>query len=270
MFARALIVLLLVLNVGVAAWWALRPVPQPAAIIQPDDVARLQLLSEATPQSGHPAAIPPISPSISSGLDTAKTPAETKASSVDVPPAKTKDVAKAPTPEAGAVTTPTPATATPTTAARSICFSFGPFANIDAANAANARLLPLVRRVVVRTRTATPVRGWRVVIPPLPTQEAAKAMAERIAGAGFSDYLVMHDGADANAIALGRYGSETTARSRVQTLVGAGFAARAEPVGGGPSTTWLDLVAAPGFDAAQAQSIATAPGREALDCARLQ
>jgi hypothetical protein len=32
MLARALIVLLLVLNVGVAAWWAVRQVPQPAAV----------------------------------------------------------------------------------------------------------------------------------------------------------------------------------------------------------------------------------------------
>jgi len=47
MFARALIVLLLVLNVGVAAWWATRPEPPiPADRVQPVGVPRLQLVQE--------------------------------------------------------------------------------------------------------------------------------------------------------------------------------------------------------------------------------
>ncbi len=95
-------------------------------------------------------------------------------------------------------------------------------------------------------------------------------MAKRIADAGFSDYLVMHDGADANAIALGRYGSEATARRRVQALAAAGFTTHAEPIGGGPTTVWLDVAAASGFDAVRAQSIAGSPGHEALECARLR
>lgn len=268
MFARALIVLLLVLNVGVAAWWALRPVPQPAPIVQPDGVARLQLLSEVAPRPALDTPAPAPSPDVSSGTDTAEPAAEPAATPADASPANDGDSAKPSAPEA-AVVAPS-AAATPAPAGQSICFSFGPFASTDAAQTANARLLPLVRRAVVHTRTASPVRGWRVVMPPLPTPEAAKATAKRIADAGFSDYLVMHEGGDANGIALGRYSGEATARRRVQSLAKAGFAARAEPVGGGSSTTWLNIVAAPGFDAAQAQSLAKAPGRETLDCARLQ
>ena len=48
MHLRALIVLLLVMNVGVALWWALRPAPAvelPPAL--PADVPRLLLASEA-------------------------------------------------------------------------------------------------------------------------------------------------------------------------------------------------------------------------------
>jgi cell division septation protein DedD len=50
MFARALIVLLIAINIGVAAWWLLRPEPPAAtAAAPPPGVPRLQLLSEAKP-----------------------------------------------------------------------------------------------------------------------------------------------------------------------------------------------------------------------------
>lgn len=48
MLIRALIVLLIVLNVGVAAWWISRPEPSPSALpAQPEGVPKLQLLSES-------------------------------------------------------------------------------------------------------------------------------------------------------------------------------------------------------------------------------
>ena len=65
MFLRALIVLLVVVNLGVAAWWATRaPPPTPAPVAQPAGVPRLQLLREApravrtvtTPADATPAA----------------------------------------------------------------------------------------------------------------------------------------------------------------------------------------------------------------------
>lgn len=57
MFARALIVLLIAVNLGVALWWVLRPgtVAQPMVAPSPD-VARLQLLSEAKPLATATAA----------------------------------------------------------------------------------------------------------------------------------------------------------------------------------------------------------------------
>lgn len=48
MLLRALLVFLLVINLGVAAWWALRPTPpSPPAVGVPAGVPTLQLLSEA-------------------------------------------------------------------------------------------------------------------------------------------------------------------------------------------------------------------------------
>jgi hypothetical protein len=224
MLPRALIVLLLVLNVGVATWWATRQPPPPPVQVQPPGVARLQLLAEAPRVMARPAAVMP-----------------------------------AVTQESGA-------------AARPIaqCFSFGPFADAAAAATARARLQPMVERSAMREQPASSARGWRVQMPPLASPEAAQAMAQRVAAAGFSDFLVVHDGSEANAIALGRYGSEDGARRRAAALLAAGFDARAEPIANANATAWLDVAAGAGFDAAAAQAAAAAPQRRPLDCARLQ
>jgi hypothetical protein len=68
--------------------------------------------------------------------------------------------------------------------------------------------------------------GWRVYLPRLPSADAARATAARIGEAGFSDYLVVTDGADANTIALGRYGTGSAAQRRTAALRAAGFPAR--------------------------------------------
>lgn len=225
MLPRALIVLLLVLNVGVATWWATRQVPPSPVLAPPPGVERLQLLAEAPRRAAPaPATTPPV--------------------------ATAKAIA-------------------PAQIAPAQCFSFGPFSDAAAATA-RTRLQPMVTRVVARGQPASSARGWRVQMPPLASPEAAQAMAQRIAAAGFSDFLVVHDGAEANAIALGRYGGEDSARRRAAALVAAGFDARAEPLGDAPGETWLDVVAATGFNAAAAQAAVAAPQRRPLDCARLK
>lgn len=61
MFARALIVLLIAINIGVAMWWVLRAEPPaPAAYAQPPGVPRLQLLSEAKPLAAAASASAPL------------------------------------------------------------------------------------------------------------------------------------------------------------------------------------------------------------------
>lgn len=227
MFARALFVLLLVLNVGVAAWWATRAPPSvPAPANPPVGVARLQLAGEVAGSTA--AAVMP--------------------------------------PTLAAPEAPIAPGAATRTATRQ-CFSFGPFTNDQAAVAAQARLQPLTQRIVVREQRRGSGRGWRVMLAPLPSAEQAAATAQRIAAAGFSDYFVVRDGDEANAIALGRYGNEAAARRRADALIAAGFSARAEPLGG--TITWLDVSAAPGFDPPAAQRLAVAPERRDLDCAAL-
>ena len=146
MLTRSLIVLLVVLNLGVAAWWLLHDDAGPAPLLQPAGVPRLQLRAEAQP-------------------------------------------VRAPAPREARAALP-PVTTTACTG--------------EEGSAA----------------------GWRVFLPPQASVAEADAAASRIAGAGFSDYLVLREGAEANAIALGRYGTREAAQRRTAALQAAGFAAR--------------------------------------------
>jgi len=234
MLVRALIVLLLLFNLGVAAWWiAHDPLPGKAAPQVPPGVARLQLVQEAAS---------PLAPTVQAAPPTA----------------------------ADAVATPA-ATDTTTTPAQQ-CFSFGPFVSKDAGSAAAAKLRPQVQKLSAREQAAAPTaaRGWRVYLPPLPSLEQAQTIAQRIGAAGFSDFLVVREGAEANSIALGRYSSEDSAKKRADALNAAGFAAQAEAVGEASkatSTVWLDVVADATFDPRRAQAAIAAAQYRKADCA---
>ena len=236
MLIRALIVLLIVLNLGAAAWWISRPAAQPTVLPeQPAGVARLQLLGEsrATTKATPPGPVPVATP----------TPAE-------------------------AVPAPIVATTTATTAQ---CFSVGPFDSDDAATAASNRIAAQATRVRPREVPGQQASGYSVLLPPLPDREAAQALAQRIGAAGFDDYLVVNGGAQANGIALGRYGNREGAERRQSTLKAAGFDAQVQALGNeGPRQWWLDIIAIEGASAAQLKRSAAAAQSRSLDCALLR
>lgn len=235
MLIRALIVLLIVLNLGAAAWWISRPEPlPPAPPAQPAGVARLQLLSE----SGKTAAARPQPPT--------------------------------PAPSAPVVAVPT-ATAVAEPATPAQCFSVGPFAGEAAARSAAARLGRQVSRSNPRENPGKAAQGYNVVLPPQADREAAQALAQRIGAAGFDDYLVVNSGAQINGIALGRYRSREGAERRQSALRAAGFDAQLQPVGNeGAAQWWLDVAAAAGVTASALRSAAGAVQSRSLDCALLR
>jgi len=233
MLIRALLVLFSVLNLGVAAWWiAHDPPPQPTAAPLPGGAARLQLITErvgARAQAPGRAA------------------------------AAVGDRSAAPLPSANPTTVPS----------QQQCFSFGPFASQNAAAAAAAGLKPLVQKLTTREQagTATPARGWRVYLAPFPSLEQAQAAAQRIGAAGFDDFLVVRDGAEANSIALGRYRNEEGAKKRADALIAAGFAAQTAALGQpGPASVWVDVVADEAFDPRRAQASITAVQYRKSEC----
>lgn len=232
MLIRALIVLLIVLNVGVAAWWISRPEPSPPALpAQPEGVPKLQLLSE----SGKTAA-PPL--------------------------------AQAPAPAAPPLPTAV-AAAEPVTSAQ--CFSVGPFADQAAANLAATRVGNQITHSNPREVPGKAAQGYNVTLPPQADREAAQALAQRIGAAGFDDYLVVNSGAQANGIALGRYRSREGAERRQAALRAAGFDAQLQPIGNeGAAQWWLDVAAAAGVTASRLRSGAGAAQSRSLDCALLR
>ncbi|KAF1715996.1 sporulation protein [Pseudoxanthomonas yeongjuensis] len=234
MLIRALIVLLVVLNLGVGAWWISRPAAQPPALPeQPAGVARLQLLSEreTTAEATPPAPAPAVAP------------ASTEA---------------APAPVVAAVV-----------AAK--CFSIGPFDSDVAATAAAARIAAQATRVRPREVAGQQASGYNVLLPPLADRAAAQALAQRIGAAGFDDFLVINGGEQANGIALGRYRSREGAERRQAALKAAGFDAQLQAIGNeGPSRWWLDIAAAEGVAVSRLRSLAAAPKSQSLDCAVLR
>ncbi|MGY0652089.1 SPOR domain-containing protein [Luteimonas sp. A537] len=270
MSLRALLVLLVMLNFGVATWWLLRPGPSaPAPWVQPDAVPRLLLLGEpAQAQAGD-----------SSRVDGPAT--------VEIEPrGEAEQSAMAGTPDAvqddgqgsGLHESPEPAQSPTDTAPVSPpvsppvstalrCMSFGPYADAAQVAAARAALQPLgAARTRVRDVVEAP-RGWSVAMAPQSDRDTANALAVKIREAGFDDLLVVPSGADANGIALGRYASEPAARRREAALRAAGFPASAQPLGDANVSHWLDVAAGPGFDAAAARRVAKAPRLQDIDCA---
>src|SRR5690554_5456793 len=182
MHLRALIVLLLVMNVGVALWWALRPAPAaepPPAL--PDDVPTLVLVAEADRELLQAAALNAANAAQS---DTA---AADVGSEVFVAPEDLR------------------------------CFSFGPWEDAGAAAQARAQLREEAVRIRVR-EAVTGATGWQVIMPPLPDRAAAEATVERLVGAGFNDHFILGQGDQANAVALGRFGAEASARRHEAAL----------------------------------------------------
>lgn len=238
MLIRALIVLLIVLNLGVAAWWISRPEPLPPTLpAQPAGVARLLLLSE----SGKAAAALPQAP------------------------------APTATPTAPVVATPAAAPVAEPVTPPAQCFSVGPFADQAAARSAAARLGSQASRSDPREIPGKAAQGYNVVLPPQADREAAQALAQRIGAAGFDDYLVVNSGAQTNGIALGRYRSREGAERRQTALRAAGFDAQLQPVGNeGAAQWWLDVVAAAGVTASGLQSGTGAAQSRSLDCTLLR
>ncbi len=230
MFARALVVLLLMLNLGVALWWLARPTPieTPPATL-PAGVARLQLVDEASP-SASPATPNPTAASAPLFADPGRVPA-------------------------------------PAAAAAGRCFGFGPFADAQSAARAYDGLSALpTARARLREGVVSGARGWSVSLPPLVDRAAADAMAARIRAAGFDDLFIVPTGEATNSIALGRYGNEAAARQRVTTLQAAGFAAQARPIGEAGMQYWVDVAAGPDFDLAAARDASGAAQAHPVGC----
>lgn len=279
MLTRALIVVLVILNLGVALWWLLRGEPASAPPTSPVGVAQLEVLpstqappATATPVTAAPAlqdvtpasaSAPVTQPPVTTAAPAtavADTPAPTPAASVPAP----APVAAAPTPAA----VPAPVTATPTPAQ---CVSLGPFADRATAQTAQSRAGNALRGAKLREVADAGATRYRVLLPPAASREEAQATVKRIVAAGVSDYYIIAQGEDTNAIALGQYRNREGADRRLAALSAAGFKATMVASGGdGSAQWWLDATLAEGTDPAVARQRSGAAQHRSLECARLR
>ncbi|PZP61606.1 SPOR domain-containing protein [Pseudoxanthomonas winnipegensis] len=256
MLIRALILLLVVLNLGVAAWWLMAPPPPASAPAA--QVDGLPLLETPTPQqlaqarraaASRPAAEAPPAPQLVEARPTT--------------------AAAAPTPQAKPVAPPKPSTEPAPVAdaakpAPPICASLGPFDSEAEARAAQGRLKPSPASARLRSQNQ-PARAYSVMAP-FADRAAAEDMARRISAAGFDDLMVISNG-PTSGVALGRYSTREAAQRRQRDLEAAGFDARMEAVGPeGPVQWWIDVRAS--VPAAALQGQAGAARAVAQDCAR--
>ena len=235
MILRAAIVFLLVLNIGIAAWWISGGNRTPAATgtPAPTGVPGLRLVGET---AAAVAAAPSVAP-----------------------------VAVAPEPVSGAAVAEVQEHAP--VASVEQCLRFGPFADAAARDAARAALSTAGLAAQPRDTQARAGRGWKVHIPAFASRADANAMGEKIKAAGISDWYVMNQGDAANSIALGRYGSEESARRREAELKAKGIPAQAEAIGDSAAQAWLE--ARLPANANRAALVAIAPAKS-VDCTTLR
>jgi septal ring-binding cell division protein DamX len=263
MLTRALIVVLAILNLGVALWWMLRGEPAPAPPPPTTGVAQLQLLpagANAPTSTATAAAVPPPPAAAQAPAPAAESPAATA-----VAPAPAA-APPAPAPAAAAVQAPAPV---PTAPAQ--CVSLGPFTDRAAAQAAQAKAGGTLRGARLREVADAGATRYRVVLPAAASREDAQATVKRIVAAGLSDYYIIANGEEANAIALGQYRNREGAERRMAALSAAGFNARLIASGGdGSAQWWLDATLAPPADASVARQRSGAAQQRSLDCARVR
>ncbi|NOT88616.1 MAG: hypothetical protein HOP03_10570 [Lysobacter sp.] len=230
MSLRALIVLLVVINLGITAWWLSRPDAAPTVIEDASSgIARLRLVSERPGPRPAPAPV----------AEATAVPPEAKAAEDAAPP--------------------------PTTPER--CISLGPFADTAALATAQTALRPGALRLRTRETQAGGERGWRVYLPAAADRAAANANADKLKAAGFSDLLVVGDGAEANSIALGRFSGEARAQQHAAALRAAGFEAKAEALGEARTARWIDVALKADTDLAAARRSSGAAQSRTIDCA---
>ncbi len=281
MLTRALIVVLAILNLGVACWWLLRDAPQPPAPPpQPAGVAELRWVPggvDAAAAAQATAAVP-TAPLMEREPAAKTAVAATPAPATPAQPEVAKPQVAEATPVAAAakpVTPPAPAPApekpvTPPVAAEPPrCIALGPFADRAAATSAQGKAGNVISQVRLREPAASGSARFRVMLPATASREEAQATVKRIVAAGLSDYYIISQGEDINAVALGQYRNREGAERRMAAVQAAGFQPRLV-ASGDAGQWWLEGQLAAGTQPAQVQQRSGAAQSRSLECTRLR
>ena len=214
---RILVILLLILNIGFAAW-QVTSARQHAAVarLAPADpgVEPLRLLSEVAAPSPAAPPQPPVS---------VPTPAPQP-----TPPPVTQSTAP-----------PTP----PASQTHTACYTVGPLPDTQQAEQLMQRLNQKGIAGQQRMTETRSTGGYRVILPPLPSKESAQRVARQLAAKGVTDYQVGVDDNQRDIISLGVYKDQQAATRRQAQVDALGYASRVEPREIVTQSYWLDTQA---------------------------
>lgn len=277
MLTRALIVVLAILNLGVATWWLLRDEPARAPLPPPPTgVAELRWLPGGTDAAvaAQASAAAPTEALVEreAAPATAVAAAPAPAAATPAAPSKPAEPVKAPEPVAAvAKPAPEPVAEKPAgSAAPPRCLALGPFVDRAAATAAQSRAGNLLSQVRLREQPAASGSArYRVLLPAAASRDDAQATVKRIVAAGLSDYYIISQGDETNAIALGQYRNREGAERRMAAVQAAGFQPRLV-ASGDAGQWWLEGQLATGSEPAQAQQRSGAAQQRSLECTRLR
>lgn len=277
MLTRALIVVLAILNLGVATWWLLRDEPARAPLPPPPTgVAELRWLpggTDAAVAAQASAAAPTealVEREAAPANAVAAAPAPAAATAAVV--SKPAEPVKSPEPIAAiAKPAPEPVAEKPAApAAPPRCLALGPFADRAAATAAQGRAGNLLSQARLREQPAAGGSArYRVLLPAAASRDDAQATVKRIVAAGLSDYYIISQGEETNAIALGQYRNREGAERRMAAVQAAGFQPRLV-ASGDAGQWWLEGQLSAAAEPAQAQQRSGAAQQRSLECTRLR
>lgn len=109
-----------------------------------------------------------------------------------------------------------PAEEQPVFEAEAVCYTLGPFKNLDQARVVARRLDDLGAEVQRRSKVEQEQYGYRVYLPPYATREEAVAEARKLAEFGIRDYFIITDDEDKkNGISLGLFRKKSGAIRRM-------------------------------------------------------
>ncbi|MBN5049232.1 SPOR domain-containing protein [Stenotrophomonas maltophilia] len=279
MLTRALIVVLAILNLGVATWWLLRDEPARAPLPpHPTGVAELRWLPGGTDAAvaAQASAAAPTEALVEreAAPATAVAAAPAPAPAAATPPASSKPAEPVKSPEpVAAIAKPAPEPVAEKPAAPAVpprCLALGPFADRAAATAAQGRAGNLLSQARLREQPAASGSArYRVLLPAAANRDDAQATVKRIVAAGLSDYYIISQGEETNAIALGQYRNREGAERRMAAVQAAGFQPRLV-ASGDAGQWWLEGQLAAAAEPAQAQQRSGAAQQRSLECTRLR
>jgi hypothetical protein len=244
MLLRLMFVLLIALNIAVAAWLLLGESGTHAVDPADKGVPTLKLLAELPAPVSTVTVAPPAQASTAAPV-VAAAPAVAPAASAAKPatrePGKKEPAEATASPDLLAAASTASAA---TSAKRSYrCLAIGPFTNQVDLRSTRTAIAPRTVRSRQRQEQTSESHGWRVFLPAQATRDLALAQARRLEAKGIKDYFVVTaTGELQNSVALGLFHDPANAKKRRDEVIAAGFPARMSERTEVTPVWWLDVV----------------------------